>query len=112
MDSPHPSTAVLILQQTGQAFSLDQDLLTIGRKSGNTIVLADDLKVSRHHTTISRHGNEYIIEDVGSANGTYVNNQRLEAPQVLKDGDVIQLGDTVFTGGARNRSDNCQQHWA
>jgi hypothetical protein len=97
MDSPHPSNAVLILQQTGQAFSLDQDLLTIGRKSGNTIVLADDLKVSRHHTTISRHGNEYVIEDVGSANGTYVNSQRLEAPQVLKNGDVIQMGDTVFT---------------
>ncbi|MEW5961069.1 MAG: FHA domain-containing protein, partial [Chloroflexota bacterium] len=96
MNSPHTSNAVLILKQTGQTFSLAQELLTIGRKSGNSIVLADDLKVSRHHTTISRRGKEFFIEDMGSANGTYVNERRLEAPQPLKNGDVIQVGDTVF----------------
>jgi len=64
----------LIIPETGQTISLEQGIVTIGRKSGNTIVLEDDLKVSRHHCAISQEGNSYIIRDVGSSNGTYLNN--------------------------------------
>jgi hypothetical protein len=86
------------MRQTGQTFPLPlgQELLTIGRKSGNTIVLEDDLKVSRHHATIFRHDYVYVIQDVGSANGTYLNGKRLTEPEPLKDGDVIEMGDTTF----------------
>ncbi len=92
------SGAYLTVQQTGQTFPLPlgQELLTIGRKSGNTIVLADDLKVSRHHATIFRQEYAYVIQDVGSANGTYLNGERLTEPEPLKDGDVIEMGDTTF----------------
>ena len=62
------SNAYLTVQQTGQTFPLPlgQELLTIGRKSGNSIMLADDIKVSRHHATIfcqptcSAYGNRTI----------------------------------------------------
>jgi hypothetical protein len=86
------------VQQTDQTFPLPlgQELLTIGRKSGNSIILTDDIKVSRHHATIFRQGHEYIIQDVGSANGTYLNGARLTDPEPLKDGDIIQMGDTTF----------------
>jgi hypothetical protein len=73
--------------------------VAIGRKTGNTIVLPDDLQVSRHHATIlwDADSNRYILEDVGSANGTFLNNQRLTEPQTLSHGDVIQMGETTFT---------------
>ena len=96
-DTPHLTTAFLTAEQTGQTVPLDQELLTIGRKSGNTIVLAEDLKVSRHHANIVRQDDHYVVQDVGSANGTFLNDERLTEPKPLKDGDVIQLGDSSFT---------------
>ena len=72
-----PTEAALIVPETGQAFPLDQDVITIGRKSGNSIVLEDDLKVSRHHCAMFREAGDYIIRDMGSSNGTYLNDERL-----------------------------------
>jgi len=50
--------------------------------------------VSRHHCKIHQRGSAYLVEDVGSANGTFLNGQRLTPylPHVLKDGDELQLG--------------------
>jgi len=50
--------------------------------------------VSRHHCKVHQRGPAYLIEDVGSANGTFLNGQRLTPylPHVLKDGDALQLG--------------------
>jgi hypothetical protein len=50
--------------------------------------------VSRHHCKIHRQGSTYLVEDAGSANGTFLNGQRLTPylPHVLKDGDELQLG--------------------
>jgi hypothetical protein len=89
--------AYLSVPSTGQTFPLDQELVSIGRKSENSIILADDLKVSRHHATIAREGGRYMLRDVGSVNGTFVNEQRLAEPAPLADGDVVQIGDTLFT---------------
>jgi hypothetical protein len=97
MDFPQTTGPILIVQQTGQTFPLSGELVTIGRKTDNTIVLIDDLRVSRYHATISRQAGRFTIYDVGSANGTYLNDQRLTDRQALKNGDVIRLGDTTFT---------------
>jgi pSer/pThr/pTyr-binding forkhead associated (FHA) protein len=97
MDPVQPSEAALIIEQTGQTFPLSRDLITIGRKTGNTIVLADDLKVSRHHATIKRETGTFIIQDVGSANGTFLNDERMGGPQPLNDGDVIRVGSTTLS---------------
>jgi len=50
--------------------------------------------VSRRHCKIHRRGSSYLVEDVGSANGTFLDGQRLTPylPHVLKDGDALQLG--------------------
>ncbi len=96
-DSSQPMFAYLTIEPTGQIFPLEQELVTIGRKSGNTIVLEDDLQVSRHHATIVKQEDRFFIQDVGSANGTFLNHQRLTEPQPLHDGDLIRMGDTIFT---------------
>jgi predicted component of type VI protein secretion system len=68
---------------------------TIGRE-GCDVVLADP-EVSRRHATIREDNGGPAIEDLGSTNGTYVNDRRITGLQVLKDGDVVRLGNTVWT---------------
>jgi hypothetical protein len=87
----------LIIQHTGQVFPLTQETVTIGSGEDNVIVLADP-KVSSQHAAITWQAETgaYMIEDLGSAEGTYVNERPLEEPQPLRHGDVIRVGDTVF----------------
>jgi predicted component of type VI protein secretion system len=75
-------------------FDLDQDSYTIGREAGNEIVI-EDPQVSRRHAQLTRQGEAYILEDIGSTNGTYVNGKRVTAPVLLSNGDTIGLADTV-----------------
>ena len=76
-------------------FQLTQEPVTIGRQEGNTIVLADP-QASRYHATISWQAGSLVVQDMGSANGTFVNEKRIAAPQPLRDGHVIRMGNTVF----------------
>lgn len=69
-------------------------IVTIGRAESNTIVLKD-VKVSRQHAQISQQGTEFMVIDLNSSNGTYVNNQRVEE-HVLSNGDEILIGDFVL----------------
>ena len=75
-------------------FELDADSYTIGRETGNEIVI-EDPEVSRRHATLTRQGTTYLLEDIGSTNGTYVNGKRVTAPVLLTNGDMIGLADTV-----------------
>jgi predicted component of type VI protein secretion system len=75
-------------------FELDQDSYIIGREAGNEIVI-EDPQVSRRHATLTRQGATYLLEDIGSTNGTYVNGKRVTAPVLLSNGDTIGLADTV-----------------
>ncbi|TMF44420.1 MAG: FHA domain-containing protein, partial [Chloroflexi bacterium] len=72
--------------------------LTIGRTPGNQLVLAEP-KVSSHHAEIRPQGQDYAIVDLGSTNGTFVNDQRLASnvPSMLRTGDTIVIGDTRIT---------------
>ena len=80
--------------QPGQTFTLDQDLLTLGRDPGSDIVI-NDPQVSRQHARITCQGELILIEDLGSTNGTFVNGMRLTGPHTLANGDVISLGDAA-----------------
>jgi len=75
--------------------SLAPDTLTIGRIPSNKLVLSD-LKASSRHAEIRPEGNGYTITDVGSTNGTFVNEQQLRPnePRQLNTGDTIRIGDT------------------
>jgi len=81
-------------EKKGRAYSLTDRVVFIGRDPSNTITLPD-LRVSRSHASVSPHGSEWFIEDLGSANGTLVNNRPVHR-QVLRPGDEIRLGNTVL----------------
>lgn len=87
-------SAMLILQQgagMGQRWPLDQQgALTIGRGEDCDVILRDR-HVSRYHARISWVDGRYSVEDLDSKNGTHVNGRELTAPQVLEDGDEIQI---------------------
>lgn len=74
-------------------------MLTIGRDKSNDVAL-QELTVSRNHAVIRRlGGGDYYMVDSGSANGSFVNQHRVVVPKLLKDGDVISVGqfDMIFS---------------
>lgn len=70
--------------------SLEQDALIIGRSATADVVL-DDRFLSREHARLFRDGERLMVEDLGSYNGTFLNDTRLTAPAELRPGDVIRL---------------------
>jgi predicted component of type VI protein secretion system len=78
----------------GKAFELTKDVMAIGREANNDITI-QDTEISRNHARISRKSGAYVLEDLGSTNGTFVNKQRLMAPRALVPGDEIGLGTNV-----------------
>jgi len=93
-------------QERGKRLSVGAELL-IGREApGDEGRLGDDPELSRRHARVSRGaGGRLTIEDLGSANGTYVNGERLDAPRPLAAGDVVRVGRTVLhvAGGEPSR---------
>jgi diguanylate cyclase (GGDEF)-like protein len=63
--------------------------------SENEIVLDDDA-VSRHHARFERHGDVWVVMDVGSRNGTVVNNREITGVVKLTHGDRVQIGSTIY----------------
>jgi pSer/pThr/pTyr-binding forkhead associated (FHA) protein len=95
MHHPPVSGAALIVRHTGKVFALPTSPSMIGRQADNAIVISDP-QVSRHHATISRQLDAYVVQDLGSANGTYVNGQRIRGPRALRHGDTLQVGSTLL----------------
>ena len=75
----------------GSRFVLDQDVVTAGRHPDSDIFL-DDVTVSRRHAEIRRGPDGYVVRDVGSLNGTYLNRSRIEEEEPLGNGDEVQVG--------------------
>jgi hypothetical protein len=80
--------------QSGVAYDLSEGV-TLGR--GNVEIHLEDPFASSHHARITREGPVVVIEDLGSTNGTYLNDAPLSGPAPLHDGDVIRIGDSEFT---------------
>jgi pSer/pThr/pTyr-binding forkhead associated (FHA) protein len=85
---------------SGQTFYLDESAVSIGRQLSNDIIL-NDPHVSRNHCVIRTEGEHYMIEDLNSANGTYVNGERVNACS-LKEGSLIQIGISRFVFRLQN----------
>jgi hypothetical protein len=69
--------------------------VSIGRHANNQILI-DDPMVSRHHARLVWRGNTFLLEDLGSANGTWVNNVRITSPVALRAGDLIGLSQEIL----------------
>jgi pSer/pThr/pTyr-binding forkhead associated (FHA) protein len=78
----------------GAIYSLEGDQVIVGRDSSNGVVI-NDAEISRKHSRLTFQGGKYVLEDLGSTNGTFVNGQRLVGPVVLKSGDVVSLGEQI-----------------
>jgi len=79
----------------GTRFLLDRPLVSIGRAEDNDVTL-EDAMVSKNHCRIITQGDNYLVEDLGSSNGTIVNGQQVNT-YMLQDGDKLFLGDTTLT---------------
>ena len=79
-------------EKKGKSYLIGDKVVLIGRDSSSTITLPDK-RVSRRHASISPRGAEFLIEDLGSVNGTMVNNRPVRR-QTLKPGDEIRIGST------------------
>ena len=95
-------SALLVVKRgpnAGSRFLLDQATTSAGRHPDSDIFL-DDVTVSRRHAEFVREGDEFLVRDIGSLNGTYVNRNRIEKAD-LSDGDEVQVGKyrLVFFAG-------------
>ncbi|MFV2142953.1 FHA domain-containing protein [Isoptericola sp. G70] len=87
-------SALLVVQYgsgaVGERFLLDSDRTIAGRSERADIFL-DDVTVSRKHAEFVREGDRFVVRDIGSLNGTYVNRDRIDAAK-LTTGDEVQIG--------------------
>lgn len=89
-----PGNALLIVErgpESGARYLLDTDRATAGRHPASEIFL-DDITVSRHHCSFVREREGFVLEDMGSLNGTYVNRVLVDAATRLRHGDEVQIG--------------------
>lgn len=78
----------------GKTFELGSELI-LGRADKCHVVL-DDSYVSQVHARIFARGEKYMVEDLGSTNGTYLNRKRVTSPTELRRGDRVKVGKTVL----------------
>ena len=77
-------------QEAGRSWPVEKEKVIIGRSEDCDVVLVER-QVSRHHAQIRRLDSQYVLEDLGSRNGTYVNGREVTEPHILQDGDEIQI---------------------
>ena len=99
-----PGSALLVVKRgpnAGSRFLLDAETTTAGRHPESDIFL-DDVTVSRRHAEFVQEGGGFVVRDVGSLNGTYLNRERIDAA-ALAGGDEVQIGKyrLVFLVGPR-----------
>lgn len=78
----------------GKTYPVEKDEVYIGRDVTNDVVI-NDAEVSRRHARLTLRSGSYVLEDLGSTNGTFVNGQRLTRPTIVRPGDAILLGENV-----------------
>jgi hypothetical protein len=79
----------------GQEFDLG-DELTVGRAPGCVVSIPEDTFVSQLHARVFRRDQDLWLEDLGSTNGTFLNDKKVSAPVVMRKGDRLKVGKTVL----------------
>lgn len=97
---PRKATATLQITEKG-LLAADQrqfpihETLNIGRSEHNDLVI-NDPTVSHEHACITQYGDHYMLSDLNSTNGTLHNKIRVQDDIILRKGDIIQIGSTIF----------------
>jgi hypothetical protein len=105
LDGLAPGVGLLVVRHgpnAGSSYRLDRPATAIGRHPESDVFL-DDITVSRRHVVIDHNGDGYVLRDVGSLNGTYVNKKRVDEVR-LRYGDEVQIGRyrlSFVVGGER-----------
>jgi pSer/pThr/pTyr-binding forkhead associated (FHA) protein len=79
----------------GTKITLSDQPILIGRADDSTLVLTDDFASSRH-ARVTNRGGQWYVEDLGSTNGTYLDQQRVQGPLLVGPGQPIRIGQTVL----------------
>ncbi len=80
---------------TGTKITLSDQPILIGRADDSTLVLTDDFASSRH-ARLTNRGGQWYVEDLGSTNGTYLDQQRVQGPLLVSPGQPIRIGQTAL----------------
>lgn len=94
-----PPTVTLALlwvkegRRRGRTYPIKHGTL-VGRKEGDLIL--DDPKVSNMHAKFNMEGDDFVVWDFGSSNGTWVNGKKIREATVLEENDLVKIGETVF----------------
>jgi MoxR-like ATPase len=83
-------------KDAGISIPLESPPVTIGRSNDNQVVLSPEIAASRHHAELTEDDGTWYVRDLGSMNGTYVNDERIEWPRVLHLGDQIKIAGDVM----------------
>lgn len=87
---------VLYFVQTQQSVTVDKDEFRIGKNAGmSDYVITNNSSVSRQHAVIQRRNGQFFVTDLGSTNGTFVNEKRISGTVQLQDGDNIRYVDVI-----------------
>jgi pSer/pThr/pTyr-binding forkhead associated (FHA) protein len=79
---------------TGKVYPLEVPEIFLGREASNGVAINDG-EISRKHAKLSLQGSTYMIQDLGSTNGTFINGQRIIGTQVLNPGDTVSFGENI-----------------
>lgn len=85
-----------LIYEGGARHPLDRPRVILGRADDNDIVV-DDSYASREHAEVVREGHRFVVRDLDSTNGTFVNDRRLTAPHLLSHSDEVRIGGARFT---------------
>ncbi len=107
-DHEFPSITLQTGDGHGREFILKGDLTIVGRE-GDSDIIVPETNISRHHAAIRADGNGFCVEDLGSVNGTFVNNTPIVRETRLKHLDVIQIGSAMLIF---NDPNNPRMTWA
>ena len=78
----------------GKIYTLENTEIAIGREAGSDVYI-NDVEVSRQHARLLSQFGDYLLEDLDSTNGTFVNGQRITGQRILKLGDTLFLGESI-----------------
>lgn len=93
------SALQLVIEQSdrpSERYTLQGDRVHVGRSAGNELSFPEDPRLSRNHLVFERRGDLWTVRDLGSKNGTYVNDNRISGEHPLTEGDVITAGELTM----------------